>query len=282
MTREEIAKELLDALAELRVRLASRIAPIAASIETDQQGNIISSPENIARVGVLVARMKDEFVDDDLREAVDQYVATLDGTSRAVIDSFSDFDGVDRGVLDAITQRYKDETTAFLTNPDTYNETLWGPITNGIILGAATGAALEATIESVVNIATESNIVGQAESVTVSAPLMLQRTQTAAAAEQTGAKFFYFQGRPIATTRPWCREREGKYWHIEEIRQWGRDASNGDGWDGMVEGTNEQTIFVHLGGWYGERNSCRHVLVPVLRSKVPESDLARMREKGLL
>jgi hypothetical protein len=50
----------------------------------------------------------------------------------------------------------------------------------------------------------------------------------------------------------------------------------------MVEGTNEQTIFVHLGGWFGERNSCRHLLIPQLQFAVPEEDLARMREKGLL
>lgn len=282
MTREEIAREFLDAIAELRARLASRLAVVAASIETDAQGNIISSPDNIARVGELVARMKEEFVDNELRDAVDKYVATLDGATQSVIDSFSDIGNVDTAVLGAIGQRYKDETTSFLTDPETYNETLWVPITNGIILGTALGAALSQTVESVVNIATESNIVGQAESVTVSAPLMLQRTQTAAAAEQTGAKFFYFQGRPIATTRPWCREREGKYWHIDEIRKWGRDAANGKEWDGMVEGTNEQTIFVHLGGWFGERNSCRHVLVPVLRSTVSEMDIARMTEKGLL
>jgi hypothetical protein len=115
-----------------------------------------------------------------------------------------------------------------------------------------------------------------------SAPLMLQRTATAAVAEQVQAEFFLYQGRPIKTTREFCAEREGKYWHREEIKQWGRDAAAGDGWDGMVEGTNEQTIFLHLGGWYGARNSCRHVLLPVPRLQVAQEDLDRMREKGLI
>jgi hypothetical protein len=115
-----------------------------------------------------------------------------------------------------------------------------------------------------------------------SIPSAVQRAQTAAASEKAGIVFYRFQGRPIDSTRPWCRAREGKVWHIEEIRQWGRDAAAGQGWDGMVEGTNEQTIFTYLGGWYGNRSACRHVLVPVLPSRVPAEDMERIRDKGLL
>lgn len=115
-----------------------------------------------------------------------------------------------------------------------------------------------------------------------SAPSAMQRAQTAAVSEQAGVVFYRFQGRPIPTTRPWCRAREGHVFHIEEIREWGRQAAAGDGWDGMVEGTNEQTIMTYLGGWYGDRSACRHVLIPVLPSRVPEEDMARMRAKGLV
>lgn len=116
----------------------------------------------------------------------------------------------------------------------------------------------------------------------MSAPSAMQRAQTAAVSEKAGIAFYRFQGRPIKTTRPWCLAREGKVWHIEEIREWGRQAAAGQGWDGMVEGTNEQTIMTYLGGWYGNRSACRHVLVPVLPSRVPAEDMDRIRKKGLL
>lgn len=115
----------------------------------------------------------------------------------------------------------------------------------------------------------------------LSAPSAMQRAQTAAVSEKAGIVFYRFQGRPIKTTRPWCLAREGKVWHIEEIREWGRQAAAGQGWDGMVEGTDEQTIMTYLGGWYGNRSACRHVLVPVLPSRVPTEDMERMRAKGL-
>lgn len=279
---DDAAEKFLAALRELSTRLSARIAVIASAIATDPDGNIVSSPDNIALVGALVSAMKEQFVDDEYVDAVLEYIETLDESTQAVIERFADFPDIPRDVLDAIADRYKQETRAYLTDPDSFTESLWTPIVNGLILGAAIGAPINTALSSVVDITANAPIASDVEAVTVSAPLMLERTQTAAAAEEVGAKFFLFQGRPIKTTRDWCREREGKYWHIEEIKEWGRQAAQGNGWDGMVEGTNEQTIFVHLGGWFGERNSCRHVLVPVLRSAVPDEDLDRMRKNGLI
>lgn len=279
---EAAAEALLKAVEEFRGRLSARLSVMASAIETDADGRIVSSAANIARVGELVAQMKTEFLDEEFIDAVTAYVESLDTVTSDVVSAFDQFEGVDQEVLQAISRRYKEEAAGLLVSPDTFADSLWKPTADRLIYAAATAEILSGAIAGVAETITGSTMVPQVESVTVSAPLMLQRTQTAAAAEQTGAKFFYFQGRPIATTRPWCREREGKYWHIDEIRKWGRDAANGKEWDGMVEGTNEQTIFVHLGGWFGERNSCRHVLVPVLRSTVSEMDIARMTEKGLL
>lgn len=274
--------ELLEAIERFKGRLSARVAIIASSIETDPLGNIVSTPENIARVGELIARMKDEFVDDELLEAVNAYIESLDDVLRGVLESFAEFDGVDPDVLGAIAQQYKGEVGSWLLNPSTYQRALWLPLTNGIILATAQGVPIENTMEALVQTTNEAPVSEEVKGTVESTPILLERTQVAAAAEQTGSQFFYFQGRPIKSTRKWCRDREGKYWHIEEVKQWGRDAANGKEWEGMVEGTNEQTIFIHLGGWFGDRNSCRHILVPVPRSRVPEEDLARMREKGLI
>jgi hypothetical protein len=50
----------------------------------------------------------------------------------------------------------------------------------------------------------------------------------------------------------------------------------------MVEGTNAQTIFLYLGGWYGGREGCRHGLIPVPRRDVPQEDRNRMRAAGYI
>jgi hypothetical protein len=159
-----------------------------------------------------------------------------------------------------------------------------------MLLGIATNAILGDVAGAVGEQVAAGAVLGAVEADVASAPSTLGRTLTQSVADQIGAEFFRYQGRPIKTTRVFCAEREGKVWHREEIADWGRRAAAGEdldgngnpGWAGMVEGTNEQTIFVFLGGWYGGRQNCRHVLVPLARRDVPAEDLARMREKGLV
>jgi hypothetical protein len=92
------------------------------------------------------------------------------------------------------------------------------------------------------------------------------------ASDAVGAEFFLYQGRPIDTTRPFCRARAGKYWHRREIESWADEE-----WSGKTKGTTTATIFNYLGGY-----NCRHVLVPVRQDVVPASDLERMRKAGYI
>lgn len=89
-------------------------------------------------------------------------------------------------------------------------------------------------------------------------------------------EFFKYQGRPIDTTREFCRARSGKFFHRKEIEEWGRSASEKP-WKGMNKCTNAVNIFLLLGGM-----KCRHVLIPVRQGVVPSEDLERMRMKGLI
>jgi len=283
------AEALLKALDALRSRLSPRIAAIMGAIATTA-GRIDATAENIALVDALVEQMRAEFVDEQLADDIIAYIDSLDGIAADVIEALSDLGDIDQEVVDAIDQRYRVGVAAYLTDSNTYAQSLWRPVANSIILGVVTNSMLNDTIASVSEVVETAPLSSATATVVESAPMELQRTATAAVAEQVGAQFFLYQGRPLKTTRVFCEQREGRYWHREEIAQWGRDAAAGvdldgsgnPGWEGMVEGTNEQTIFIHLGGWYGGRNSCRHVLIPVPRFRVPEEDLARMKAAGLV
>jgi hypothetical protein len=280
-TGESAATRLNEALMRFAPRLSSRIQRIAAGIETEG-GRVKSTPENLAAIASLVAAMRNDFIDDELVEAITEYVQSFDTISQDILDAFEDFDNFDPEFVAGIDRTFKQQTAGLLLSPDTYERSLWNNVANGMIYAAAVGSPVTDMLQSLDNIVESGAVTQATEGIVESAPLMLQRTATAAVAEQVGAEFFFYQGRPLKTTREFCRDREGRYWHREEIKQWGRDAAAGNGWDGVVEGTNEQTIFLHLGGWYGARNSCRHVLIPVPRIGVPEEDLARMRQKGFI
>jgi hypothetical protein len=93
---------------------------------------------------------------------------------------------------------------------------------------------------------------------------------SAAVAEQVGAVWFRYAGNVIDTTRPFCKERAGKYYHKKEIEAWA-----GEDWKGEIEGTTSRTIFSFRGGW-----NCRHSINMVNILVVPQSVIQRNIDNG--
>jgi hypothetical protein len=91
------------------------------------------------------------------------------------------------------------------------------------------------------------------------------RERIADTAKDLGLTWFRYIGGVIKTSRDFCIERDGGYYHEEEIEEWASED-----WSGKIEGTTEENIFALCGGW-----NCRHDLIPVHISSVPEEDLQR-------
>ena len=275
---DSAATAMDEAIAALMKRASTRIAAEAATLDTDAFGRIKPTAANIQRINAILDRVSATLFDDQYLAAVERYTNGLTKVSATVTDALKSL-GANDTLLNAIAKRAKMNAATALLSPSSFRD-LFGSVSAQLINGIVTGAEASSVSQGLAAAVDASGIDRAVKSQVDSAPAAMQRAQTAAASEQAGIVFYRFQGRPIATTRPWCLAREGKVWHVEEIRQWGRDAAAGRGWDGMVEGTNEQTIFTYLGGWYGDRAACRHVLIPVLPSRVPPDDMARIRAKG--
>lgn len=89
-------------------------------------------------------------------------------------------------------------------------------------------------------------------------------------AQEVGAQWYRYVGGEIDTTRSFCDERNGKYYHKEEIRLWAEKE-----WDGQILGTNSDNIFVLAGGW-----NCRHSIMAVPIFSVPNDVVERAISKG--
>lgn len=271
---------ITDAIEALKGRVSQRIAAIIAQLDTEG-GAIATTTENIALVSDLLAEMQGSMLDDEFIVAVADYLAGFDAIGVDAIAAMDDFGEVDPLITDAIIEEFKRINATELLTPTTYSQSVFTPIANDLLLGIATGAAIDTVIDAAIG--RVESLSDPIDAIVGGSEITLQRTLTTTIAEQVGVEFFYFQGRPIASTRDWCREREGHAWHIEEIRKWGKDAASGaDTWAGMVEGTDETSIFVHVGGYYGKRQTCRHALVALDIIDVPPEDLARMKSKGLV
>ena len=100
--------------------------------------------------------------------------------------------------------------------------------------------------------------------------------------ENIEGQFWLYFGGSSKDTRAFCLERNGKFWHTNEIQQWGvgkkqaplKLPSNGT-WQGRIPSTNSGNIFVNLGGF-----NCQHSLMPVSVFDVPKDTLQRNISSG--
>jgi hypothetical protein len=91
-------------------------------------------------------------------------------------------------------------------------------------------------------------------------------------------EWFLYQGGKQITSRCFCLERVGRYFHKSEVSLWGKTPSL---WDscktkknkggGRIPETNEKTIYTYRGGY-----NCRHQILPVDELVVPEIDKKRL------
>lgn len=275
---------LTPALEALARRAGPRASRMLSALDTDGAGRILNTPANIEKVEGILSEMQATLIDGEYLEAVSEFIRSFDGIATSVASRFASFGTPRPDMMRSIVRLFQRMALVELLSPTTYTAPISQQLADTIVGGILQGSTVKSLGESMDSVfeGLGGSDVAALEATTEAA---LDRTLTVQVGEQFGAEFYLYSGRPIKTTRPFCREREGHVWHVEEIKEWGRLAAEdpeGNGWAGMVEGTNEKTIFIYLGGWYGKEKVCRHALLPQHRIDVPEDDLARMRAKGLI
>jgi hypothetical protein len=88
--------------------------------------------------------------------------------------------------------------------------------------------------------------------------------------EAMGAEWYLWSGTELETSRPFCEERKGKYFHFREIE----DMADLN-WQGKADGTNSKTIFITAGGY-----RCIDSILPVSVSVVPRDVINRNIDNG--
>jgi hypothetical protein len=268
--------KLLEEMASLQGRTATRIGTILADLDI-RDGNLVATESNIAKLSQVMADIESDFVDPQWRDAVKEYVKTFDVLDANTTEWVGQIGSIDKGLMKALRTQYKQISAEYLLNAQSFSQTLLNPIAQEVGAYIATGSRYSDLVSAVTQIVTggdtsDGAILGNARTTVNDLVSVYERTATNVASEQVGAVFFLYQGRPIKTTRPFCRERANNYYHKQEIASWASED-----WQGKTEGTNSTTIFSYLGGY-----NCRHVLVPVRQSEVAAQDLQRMRDKGLI
>lgn len=130
---------------------------------------------------------------------------------------------------------------------------------------------------------TDSKLLKYAKQITNDSFAIADRSYTNIVATALDIEWYYYSGGEFDTTRCFCAERVGNYYHYKEIEAWGKgknlgDCNTGGGkWAGQIPTTDQFTIFTFAGGY-----NCQHSLMPVSIIVVPESDIKRAKKLGFI
>lgn len=280
--------DLLSGMTALQERLADRLAELLLTLET-KGGKIIANEANVAKMGEIVNILKAEMNDPKWTAAVQAYIESFDELEGAVSSYFKTFGKVDESILNAIKTQFQTAVAVYLTTPGSFDNSLFMPLSRAIGSAVITEAVLsssdktapgllQATRDLVKGVENEGAVIRAAKGVVETTTTLYERSASQKASDDLGIEVFFYQGRNIDTTRPFpCGKWAGHAMHRKEIEELADHE-----WPGKVDGTNAETIFVYLGGWYGQQASCRHVLVGINIADAPKEDVERMRRKGLV
>jgi hypothetical protein len=85
-------------------------------------------------------------------------------------------------------------------------------------------------------------------------------------------EWYAYSGGIQDKTRPFCEARANRFFQHKEIESWANLE-----WQGKNPLTTESSIFIFCGGF-----NCKHSLIPVHDSIVPEEDIEHARELGFV
>lgn len=298
-TFEELIKQKSDRLEDIPLELqtfAERqqkkiIANVIAELDKLDKvnGQIKINSKNLKAIADISDELKKIFINREYLEAVTEFTKEFDVqagvNNRLITKGFGATETplASKSYLDIAK---KNAVEALAGEP--YVNISVKPIQSILENAVVNGANISDTIDSVKlfiegDKEQASQILKYTKQITNDSFAIADRSYTSILSDELDNDWFYFSGTIIKTTRCFCKERVGNYYHYKEIESWGAGQNlgtcdNGDGtWGGEIDGTNESTIYSYLGGY-----NCLHSLIPVSESIVPESDKERAISLGFI
>lgn len=264
-------------------RLLAEIDKLIGELDT-KDGLVQTTQRNVNLINDIEKKLKKSFYKSEYIDAVDEMISTLDQVKDLTKEYFeTGFGKVKSKAADIAFGAKKAEVFGILAGTSSVDAVLFNPVKQLLTDSVANGVTFSELTNSIKTIVTgndevDGKLTKYAKQIASDTFSTSERNYTKALSEYFEVQFYRYQGGEIDSTRCFCDERNGKYFHIEEIKSWGRGENVGDcgyPWAGMYKETNENNIMSWLGGY-----NCKHSLVPVSLVMVPTADLKRAIENG--
>ena len=282
---EAVPDKFLTTVEKVQKRLFTELMALVNDL-TVKNGFIELSTANLATVDKIIADLRIAIHDSDYFKAVREFGKEFDVqgdiNEKYFKESFQDF--TSSAVGDAVVENAKKTAVdALLGAPLDTN--FLKPAQDLLTDLVTSGAGWKDSVQAIRDFAegnedVDGKLLQYSKQIAHDSFAYSDRSYTNAASDEIDAEWYYYSGGELPTTRCFCEERNGQYFHYKEIEAWGRgedlgDCRSGDLWAGADRNTNEQTIFILLGG-----HNCMHSLMPVSIFDVPKDVIERNISKG--
>jgi hypothetical protein len=268
--------ELLLASKNAQRQLWASIESDFDKIQLDGNGNIRLTEQNIKIAAEIVNKLKTGLGATDFRDAMTQFLQKFDQSLRLNEEIAKTFRSTYTisAAQKALIYQSKLIAIDLLTNQgykSRIDQTLRIPLNAAI----QSGATLRETIKSIKEVVqgtpnNDGRILANVRTYANTTFTTADRALSSSIYKDLGIEWYRYVGGEIDTTRDFCKQRNGKYFHKLEVQEWGNDE-----WSGQIDGTNSDNIFVFAGGW-----NCRHSIIPVTIRRVPQDVIDRAISKG--
>lgn len=254
-----------------------------------KNGEILITKANLDTIAKIDADLKKVFLNDEYLGAVKEFASEFDRqallNNKVINKGFGEI--TETAASDAyVTIAKRSAVSSLIGSPiDTeFIKPIQGLLENAVV----NGASLKETISSIRtfvegNEKVDSKILSYVKQISNDSFAIADASYTSIVSDYLDADWFYYSGGEVDTTRCFCEDRVGNYYHYTEIEAWGNGEDLGEcnigggKWAGQIAGTNSKTIWSYRGGY-----NCGHFFIPVSEAAVPESDIERAKSKGYI
>jgi uncharacterized protein with GYD domain len=273
---DQTPENLATASVKAQRQIWNDISDLVQSLETDQDGRIAQTQTNVRKIGEIQTALVSAIAGSEYIDAVRTFLGDIDSGARLTDEiakniqrSFEPSEVVKQlleiSKQNALQSLLGESMRARVTLP--FVEQLTAAVATRSTL-SETVKALRTVIEGDKDV--DGRLVANVKTVAQTAQAIADRNYSAQVNEAIGAEWYRYAGSEIDTTRDFCAERHGQYFHKKEIEGWA-DLN----WDGKIAETNSRTIFSNAGGW-----NCRHSIIAVSIRRVPQDVIQRNIANG--
>lgn len=289
MSPDELARQIEEIILAADARFAASmnrvqntlyesLLVIVKSLEVDQDGYILQNTANRKILAEAEVKISEIFASSVYQNAVTSYVFTIpavDALNQKYFTTIPKFKENKLFLKSLQTQTIK--TVEKYVLQDGLESQVISPLSQILNQNVNSGGKFSGFLQQIRdyikgNGQVEGRAISYSRTFLRDSLFTYSRTYQQSVTNDLGLEFYLYSGGIMDSTRLFCQERTGKFFHHREIEKWATLS-----WAGKKAGTTESSIFLFAGGW-----NCGHELIPVDVSIVPEDVFARALQNGYL